>query len=108
MLINNRCYLLWQKASRAPAKPFSLQLLLSSQVIASAALERLILRALRSHPSPLSAFMYSVLHILFVCLLVVVAKAKQLMCSASITLSSILKALEETSKPEPPVLQASE
>ena len=33
MLINSRCYPLWQKASRAPAKPFSLQLLLSSSAI---------------------------------------------------------------------------
>jgi len=33
MLINSRCYYLWQKASRAPANPFSLQLLLSSLAI---------------------------------------------------------------------------
>lgn len=69
---------------------------------------RLIVTALRSQPSPLSAFLYSVLQVLFFCLLDVVGKAKQPVCSASITLSCILKALEETSKPEPPELRASE
>lgn len=110
MLINSRCYPLLQKASRAPAKPFLLQLLLSSLAVCEWSPSKADPHGTLESSLALTPICFQVFSpadsVFF--LLCVVGKAKQLMCTTSITLACILKALEETSKPEPQVQQASQ